>query len=350
MTEFNQDQNPTILGRFDPLNDSNEDHLFTQLRLEESNRKDLIESGYKYALAEYWTTNLDRQKIREGIHFLRLNPSLKGELDVVFFPRGFVYDIGLQAHFDQEYFCAPFQQRKIVQGNCLRVLLASNCLDCIETVADDEMDQAIEQIRIVFGGGSAKSKIMRQLLHLDNSRIEAHEVKHLFIDDIGDGSDPGAIINFAEGEGNDSKCAPVPKHARFLLSSAFLASAPWKRFILIWFAIEAILGESGKKRERWCKSLPCGDAINSEMLRLKDLRVQQVHYGSTQADDLDCVSAMWIIRLACVESPALRGRIAVAYAEWINQQRTRPKQIQKRAELNLLLVPRNSESAPEVPK
>ena len=340
MTELNGDVSPIILGPFDPINNNVHDNLsFTKLLLDDATRKELIASGFKYALLDHWVSNLDLQKVLATKQFLKVDQNLRWMLQVVSFPRAYLYDISTHIYFDQEFRNALFQERKIVHGHYLRILLASKSLNLLDSLAYDEMDRIIAQIQMILGVSSAKARLTRQLLDLEGDRTSAHSRKHVFFDDTRDGSDPSAIFNFAENKDQFQAFDLLPEDARVLLSNAFLSPTPWQRFILLWFAIEAILGANGKQREEWCNSLACGKTINAEMIRLRNKRVKQAHYGSTHADDFDCISAMWIIRLACIKEPSLSIRISTAYAEWIDKQEsnlgTRPRKDEAKWDIRL---------------
>jgi hypothetical protein len=207
-------------------------------------------------------------------------------------------------------------------GNHLKLTF---CHDSAESVQQSKNQVIVvaNALRLIFG-----VPIARELILVSHFSEEKPNTALSSDEAFASAFDTQSLNMFESRPTEGAELIPIPVEAAILLDKAFAQTFPSERFILMWLAFEAIIhshpgnAPNGKKRERFFKNTLGSTIVNSEVLRLFNLRNEAFKEGrfSHPNFDQECWSLYAAIQLAIMNNCAQRSAFLSGFENTLRQR------------------------------
>lgn len=269
----------------------------------DSDRKFFSERGCGFVHYSLWVSNVsadDLGKHTQSYPVLKKTPyrlqhvSTREQIEA--FPR-------ISTHHGDKFYNKFHRTEKVISGDYIAIQVGSrnnNYSDFLEA-----RGVIVSGLRLLFGVNAAIEQHYKYVIDLSRNDGIWEDTVEVWAEAVSRLGDPTAIVKSGIDRAAIGPIMLDPV-AVTLISDALASRDTRHRFILLWFALESLLGD-GNARRKYCEDHLRSERISAEMKRLHKIRGQYAHYGDAEATHTDVYKLLAMLRLVCLRAtPAER--------------------------------------------
>lgn len=292
---------------------------YTLIHLDSAARDLLIVRGSVLAVSSFWTTTLEQfqlPKLARRINWIDCPPS---QVSLVRFDREILLVQKLFKYRDNGSWkiigkAAP----QFVHGLHFRLVMGFASEDHVRKDADRLIRRYITELRFTCGQGAAVNEVYRVEEDLLSAQ-RTHFSPYILVEDFLVGED---FLETWDPMTQDFQLGQMyfPEEAVILIDKALQSPSIEDRFILLWFALERLIGNGPRVKQyfqKTCRSKTLADAATV----LSRIRGAYAHKGKGAATMGHITTLLEMIRIVSLIDDAQRVRMVKKLEARLNQQK-----------------------------
>lgn len=280
--------------------------------------------GFSVFKETIWSSSLQQIDLQRIRNFLNKNNIDNVDVSLVVPQKGHnTHRMRWMKYYERSGQCVSSNKNELIPENSNNLKLTF----CYASKEDElhnatQAIQTVNTLRLIFG-----VPVARELLIIRNFFNDKENPIYHSDEGFASMFDTQSLNMFNDPAIEDAEVIEIPDEATILLDKAFSQTYPVERFVLMWLAFEVIINSltgtktNGKKRENFFKNDLKSEVINTEVLRLFNIRNDIFKEGkfSNSKIEKECWSLYAAIQLAIMKDCPQRQAFISGYEETLWQ-------------------------------